>query len=406
MVTRDEVRAGGALLGDALGQAVRGARDLHGAIAGRVFGALPPSAGPVRVAHDAIAATSYGATRLAHVVIPRLGAAAVAARTRDDAPALSAAPAGRRALGAVNGLWGDRVLGSYGPLALPMTLFSEGGAVTATPEGVLASCPETTGSLAVFVHGLCESEESWALGAERRHGEPGVTYGSRLQRDLGITPLFLRYNSGRCVTDNARELAELLERVVAAWPVPVEELVLVGHSMGGLVIRGACHTGSESGHAWPLAVRHVFCLGSPHLGARLERGVEAAVDTLELLPEARAVARLLDSRSAGIKDLRYGACLHDDAPLLEEVPFLPQASYYVVAATLARDPEHPSTAWLGDLFVHLASAQGRGEDRHVPFPAENGAHFGGLHHFDLLNHPAVYDQLRSWIERGRVATSG
>jgi hypothetical protein len=57
---------------------------------------------------------------------------------------------------------------------------------------------------------------------------------------------------------------------------------------------------------------------------------------------------------------------------------------------------------VGDLFVHLPSAAGDGEDRYIGFPAENGVHVGGLTHFDLLNHPAVYDQLRTWIVRDRV----
>lgn len=412
MVTSGELRAGGALVGDTLGQCVRVVRDVHQAVAGRVFGSVTHAAAPVQLLHDAIAGTAYGTTQVAHVVLPRIGAAAAAPFAPADAPSLSARPAGRLALGAINGLWGDRLERRYPALALPMALRAEGSDVPLSAEGVARAYPEATRSLAVFVHGLCESEESWSLAAESRHGDRRITYGSLLREDLGFTPLYVRYNTGRCIADNARGLAELLEQLVAVWPVPVEEIVLVGHSMGGLVIRGACHTADEAGWSWTASVRHVFCLGTPHLGARLERGVAAAASALDRLPETRPAARWLDARSAGVKDLRHGACVdddahgHDAAGLVRmrraEVPFLEHASYYFVAATLVRDSEHPAADWVGDLLVHLASASGSGEDRHLPFPVENGAHFGGMHHFDLLNHPAVYEQLKRWIARDRL----
>ncbi len=56
-------------------------------------------------------------------------------------------------------------------------------------------------------------------------------------------------NTGLHISDNGRRLAELLDRLDGCWPVPVEEILLVGHSMGGLINRSACHYGMEDGHA-------------------------------------------------------------------------------------------------------------------------------------------------------------
>jgi pimeloyl-ACP methyl ester carboxylesterase len=309
MVTSSELRSGGALIGDVLGEGVRSVREVHHAVSTRVFDALPPTAAPVRQVHDAIAATAYGASRFAHLAIPRLGGALAAPFISPAGTSITDAPAGRVAVGAVNGLWGDRVERSYAGLAVPMTLRVDGAAVDLSKAGVRRAWPRAGGRLAVFVHGLCETEAGWGLAARRRHGEPGVTYGSLLERDLGLTPVFVRYNTGACLTDSSAALAELLQRLVALWPTPVDEIVLVGHSMGGLVARGACQAGAVAGHDWPEGVRHVFCLGSPHLGARLERGVEGAARLLRQVPETRPAARWLASRSAGVKDLRHGVCL-------------------------------------------------------------------------------------------------
>jgi pimeloyl-ACP methyl ester carboxylesterase len=218
----------------------------------------------------------------------------------------------------------------------------------------------------------------------------------------------LRYNTGLRISQNGRRLAGLLDELIDAWPCGVEELVLVGHSMGGLVARSACHYAEQDRRRWTDAVRHVFCLGTPHLGADLERGANALGWALQRLPETRALGKFVNARSVGIKDLRYGSCIDEDwrdcdpdeylRDRCQEVPFLPRAHYYFIAATLN---EGPVGNLLGDLLVRIPSAAGRGngKGRRIPFEVDNGIELTGLTHFDLLNHPAVYEQLRTWIMR-------
>ncbi|HZD64530.1 MAG TPA: hypothetical protein VE152_00360 [Acidimicrobiales bacterium] len=189
----------------------------------------------------------------------------------------------------------------------------------------------------------------------------------------------------------------------------MERIALVGHSMGGLVARSACHQGAASGLGWAPLVRQVVCLGTPHLGSPVEKGANVVGWTLDRFPETRPFAGALNSRSVGIKDLRFGSCLetdwrdHDPDELLrnrcQEVPFLPTATYHFVGVTVTREVDHPLGAAVGDLLVRFGSASGRGRQRAVPFEDRNGRHLGGLHHLDLLAHPAVYDQLRTWLER-------
>ena len=250
-------------------------------------------------------------------------------------------------------------------------------------------------------------EEAWRLfplGGERAGRR---SYGERLQEELGFTPVTIRYNTGLRVSHNGRELAGLLDDLISGWPTAVEEIVLVGHSMGGLVVRSACHYAEEDRRPWTDAVRHVFSLGTPHLGAELEKGVSLLSWEFGRLPETRALRSFLNARSVGIKDLRFGACIDEDWRDCEdpdeflrdrctEVPFLPAAHYYFIGATLAAGPVG---SVLGDLLVRIPSASGRGRGRRVPFEVDNGHELTGLTHFDLLNHTALYQQMRAWIMR-------
>ncbi len=133
--------------------------------------------------------------------------------------------------------------------------------------------PNAKPRVVVFVHGLCETDDAWK-GIPARPTPRHVPYGHRMEIELGYTPVYLRYNTGRHISENGRDLALLLEDLVRAWPVPIHEITLVGHSMGGLVARSACHYGADS--ACVAKVRHVFTLGTPHRGAPLEQAANAA----------------------------------------------------------------------------------------------------------------------------------
>jgi pimeloyl-ACP methyl ester carboxylesterase len=396
-----EVAALGELAGDALGGFAARIEELHAGIAARVFGSLGARAAPVKLVHDGIAHGAYALVGRGLSATARAGAKAIGSQVPEDAVPLERNPAGRVAVGALNGAFGDRLEQSGSYLAARMSIRIGGEAVAPTPTALGAAFPDATRRLVVFLHGLCESEDAWLLGA-RRHSP----YGTRLSAEAGYTPVYIRYNSGRHVSDNGLELARLLERLTSAWPTTVAELALIGHSMGGLVARSACHQGA--GMEWVTHVRHAFMLGTPHLGAPLERAANAASAGLGLLPETRAMASALNLRSAGVKDLRYGYLLeadwlgHDPDACLRntgrEVPFLKTANHYFVSATLSTQPNAPVGRLIGDLLVLHPSAWahgGRGE--RLRFPIGNYRHLGSANHFDLLNHPVVYELIRTWL---------
>jgi pimeloyl-ACP methyl ester carboxylesterase len=389
-----EVRAVGELAGEALAGAGVLVRDVHAAIARQAFDAVGPSGAPARALHDGISAAVHGGVRAALGALPRGAGAALAARAASDAPALADSPRGALALAALNAVKGDALCDRDDPLALGMTLRRRGGDLD--PEAIA----NASGRVAIFIHGLGETDRAWRLGSTPER--PG--YAVRLERELGYTSLELRYNTGRHISDNGRALAVLLEEMHRAWPTALDEIVLVGHSMGGLVARSACHYGHQADHEWTTAVRHVVCLGSPHLGAPLEKGANALGWALGRVPETKPFARVVNGRSAGIKDLRFGACVEEDwcdcdpdellTDRCRDVPFLPGATFSFIAATVHREP---IGTIVGDLLVRVPSASGAGRHRRIPFAQEHGRRLTGLTHLDLLNHPAVYEQIRAWL---------
>jgi pimeloyl-ACP methyl ester carboxylesterase len=404
-VRSSDIRAVGQLAGEGLAAGGALISEMHAGIASRPFGALGPAAAPVRLLHDGISRAVYGGVRGGLRLLAEGGATVAAVGATDAGPALDCTPAGSLALGTVNGLWGDRLTNRGHGLAYDMAVRRGCADVPVTPDGLATAYPDATARIAVFVHGLFGDDDNWRLFPLRGGRAGRRTYGERLRDELGYTPVTLRYNTGHHISHNGRALARLLDELEAGWPEPVEEIVLIGHSMGGLVARSACHYGGP----WTDHVRHVFSLGSPHLGADLEKGINATSWALKRLPETRALSRLLNARSAGIKDLRYGACVDEDWAGCEdpdeflrdrctEVPFLPGAHYYFVGCTVA---DGPLGTVLGDLLVRAPSASGRGNGRgrRIPFEADHGHELSGLTHFDLLNHPAVYAQIRTWLVR-------
>jgi hypothetical protein len=368
---------------------VRTVRDTHFAWADRVGTALRRAGGGgsrrPEPAHHGIAAGVYGGLGVGlRALSTGLGALA----EREIGPPLEASPSGRFLSSAVNGLIGDRLARERPRLAHPLAVRRAGHDVPPDRAALAEAYPAATGRIAVFLHGLSESE----AGFETRREVVGSTYADTVT-DLGWTPVFLRANTGLAVRENGAALSVLLQRLVDEWPVEVRHLALVGHSMGGLILRAGCAVGTDAERPWTSLVTDVVTLGTPHLGAPLARGVGHGARALARLPETAAFGRILDQRSVGVLDLVEGL---DDA-----VPPLPHGRYHLVSATLTRSPRHPVGRFAGDMLVRVPSAYGRspksGPSHPGLFPDADLLHLPKAGHFDLLNHPAVHEALRSWL---------
>jgi pimeloyl-ACP methyl ester carboxylesterase len=381
--TNDELAALTRLTLDELGGAVAGIGRIHKAVADRAFGASGPGAAPARRIHDLVARNVYGGLRVGAAALGRTAEIAVGRRQP-----VSEVPVGAGLIAAIDGLIGDVLEEERPALAAPMSIRVEGQPVAAS------QVPNPGPCVAVFLHGLMETEFSWGR-------EP---YGDRLP---GWTPVYVRYNTGRHISRNGASLDELLEELVEDWPVELERIALVGHSMGGLVARSAAHHASLRKAPWVRHVSHIVSLGTPHMGAPLEQSVHHLSAALSAIPETRPFGAFFRRRSSGIRDLRQGSLVDADwhdcdrdalrARACEEVPLLEGATHCFVSATITREQGHPVGRLLGDCLVLVPSASGRSRTRRLGFRDEDGLHIGGANHFALLRHPQVYEQLRSWL---------
>jgi len=368
-------------------------RDVHQAVARRVFGATRVVGGRVpESVHDSFVSSVYGAIS----GVLRISSASIKGlATRGIGRPVEDSKVGRGVVAAVNGLIGDELRMVDDPQAIVMAVRKDGSDVPVSPWPIEEAFRGASSHVVIFLHGLCESDESW-----------GSAYAERVRSDTDATPVFIRYNTGLRVSENGKHLDWLIRQLVDSWPTDVTRITLVGHSMGGLVARAATNHATASGQTWHHVVRDVVCLGTPHTGAALEKAAHMGSRVLHFFPESRPFGAILNRRSSGILDLRHGYITREEwegqdltrmwgLDRIAAAP-LPHAEYHFVVATLGATKRHPFSSVVGDLLVHFSSAAGLGNTG----PVVDGARLEYLpstHHFALLNHPQVGDWLVTWL---------
>lgn len=305
------------------------------------------------------------------------------------------------ALAALNGVIGDRLVATGNALALDMQFRIDGRELPADGASLATALPDARGRILVLVHGLCMCDWQWT---RKEHD-----HGAALARDGSMTAVYLSYNSGLHISQNGRAFAQAMERLVAHWPKPVDEIVIVGHSMGGLVARSAVHYARLADHEWTSKLRKLAFLGTPHHGAPLERIGSWVERAIRVVPYFAAFGRLGKVRSAGITDLRHGLLVDEDWRGRDRfeaadhprtpVPLPENVACYAIAATTAETAGGPRDRTIGDGLVQVDSALGRSSDaaRCLPIPDNRKATVCATGHLDLLSSQEVYAILRGWL---------
>jgi len=305
----------------------------------------------------------------------------------------------------LNGVIGDRLRRESSCLATPMTLRFRGEELTrASAAGHHGSAggdtDGVTSRVVLFIHGLCMNDLGW-----KPIDDTGADYGQVLLKSRGFTPVYLRYNTGLHIFENGANLGELLENLIEIWPVEIEELTVIAHSMGGLVIRSAIY--QARGQRWTDILRKIIFLGTPHHGAPLEKIGNRLDVLLEVSSHTRPLSRIARLRSAGITDLRLGNLLRDDRAGSSEagsdsrrhIPLPASVDCYAIAARTGKEPSRLADGLIGDGLVPLNSALGKHREaaRTLKFQETSQFIAAGHNHIDLLSSREVAEKLIEWI---------
>jgi pimeloyl-ACP methyl ester carboxylesterase len=285
---------------------------------------------------------------------------------------------GQAILAALNGVMGDQLVATNNPLATQMSIRFRGHVITAQ---AMPAATEVTPKVVLLIHGLCMNDLQWRVESENPN-EPAFDHGSILQSQLGYTPIYLRYNTGLPIAVNGQALADLLEPLLAAWPVKITDFSVLVHSMGGLVMRQACLSAQEKNLAWLVHVKRLVFLGTPHFGAPLEQAGYWIDRLLATNRFSVPFTKLTMLRSAGINDLRDG--------ISKEIPWPFSVNCFAVAATTAAKRSLTADRLVGDGLVPLLSALGS-------VPKENQWIAYRTNHMQLLHSAEVSQQVLRWL---------
>ncbi|MDX1957317.1 MAG: hypothetical protein SFU98_02025 [Leptospiraceae bacterium] len=313
----------------------------------------------------------------------------------------------KRSISAINGIVGDYLQNENSKLAIPFGLYHNSELISLDKKNLKEIYPNFRSKVCILVHGLCDDESTWNYKKGSRE-----TYGTLLEQELGYTHLYLRYNSGLHISENGKKFSELLETLLKQSPVTIKEIVIIAHSMGGLVTRSAGSFGIQNHNSWIKKLKKVFFLGSPHEGAPLEKFGNVVTNILEIIPNpfTKLTGKIINFRSSGIKDLRFGYISESDWKEKDQDAFLKNnknpvqliegVSYYVITGTLTENPKNIFSIILGDAMVRKPSALGKSKDAKlkIDFHEKNHKEFPGISHLKLTHHPKVYEQILIWIK--------
>jgi len=301
----------------------------------------------------------------------------------------------------LNGVIGDFMEEKDNPLKITMQFRHQGKSISLNKKDLEKVYPNINGRILLMVHGSCMNDIQWT---RNKHN-----HGTELAKELDKTPIFLHYNSGRHISTNGQNFNKLLEKLVHNWPLPVEELIIMGHSMGGLVTRSALHYGMEQQKFWTKHVKKIIFLGTPHHGASLERAGNYLEALLRAVPYSKPFAQLGKIRSAGITDLRYGNLVDEDwrdnnrfklqSDTRNHIPLNKNIEYYCIAGNIRKTTDSVISKLVGDYLVDIKSALGqhKNHDRNLNFKQQNTWIADRCTHIDLLSDDGIYNKIKEWL---------
>lgn len=304
-------------------------------------------------------------------------------------------------LSILNGVIGDYLEEKDNPLKIDMQFRYQRKKIKINSKSLKEVYPNINGKILLMVHGSCMNDIQWT--------RKNQNYGEVLSKELNKTLVYLNYNSGKHISTNGKNLSELLENLIENWSVPVEEIIIISHSMGGLVTRSALHYGQQEQKSWTTFIKKTVFLGTPHHGSHIERKGNYLDLILESIPYTKPFAKLGKIRSAGVTDLRYGNLVDEDwqkndrfelkTDQRKHIQLPKKIQFYSIAAVIGKETNSIKNKILGDTLVSVKSALGQHKknNKNLHFKKENTFIAYENNHSDLLSNSKILDKLKTWL---------
>lgn len=301
----------------------------------------------------------------------------------------------------LNGVIGDHLEKNDNPLQIKMNFRYNAKPIAIDKKNLEKTYANISGKILLMIHGSCMNDLQWTK-EQHNHGE-------LLATELNKTPIYLHYNTGLHVSTNGQEFNNLLEELVQQWPVPVEEIIIVAHSMGGLVSRSALYYAENQQKKWVKHLKKIIFIGTPHHGAPMEKAGNIIDVVLENIAYAKPFARLGKIRSAGVTDLRYGNLVDEDwqdfdrfkmnGDKRKSIPIPTKIKCYSLAGIVGKEAKTIKSKLLGDNMVGVKSALGKHKNASKNIFSEMTDTYivNECNHTDLLSNLKVYNKIKSWI---------
>jgi pimeloyl-ACP methyl ester carboxylesterase len=300
----------------------------------------------------------------------------------------------------INGLQGDSLSDNGHPAVVKMSFRHNSRDIEPEKIPEILNMGIESGQWIILVHGLMNDETIWKSGPK----DLIVRMGTFFEDQKRANVIYLRYNTGRHISQNGRDLSSLIEELIEIHGNKIKDLVLTGHSMGGLVIRSACYYAGILKHSWVQKLKTVFLIGVPNEGSYLAKIAYMTQYFLRKIDPSQnqSIAKFFDLRSNGIKDLSFGFLVDEDwqNPAYENEKVISATrvypiegvNYHLIAATMTEKKNKSKLAVLfGDGLVEKKSALSQlFKDKQAKSGQVEFKLFEGENHLSLLESKLVH----------------
>lgn len=308
----------------------------------------------------------------------------------------------------INGLMGDNMAEKGSNVLVNLSFRYKSRDIEVDDLKKYYNFSEYDGKIILFIHGLMNDESIW----QSDFTDTKKRLGTALEVQDDAVCLYIRYNTGLHISENGRAVNNLLQQFVEKYSNEVRELIIISHSMGGLVTRSAGYYADIQGLKWITLLKKVFLIGVPNEGSYLARVAYLTQYFFRKIDITQndSIAKFFDIRSNGIKDLSFGYLVDEDWQNAEDgkirnvnvtiVTPLPKVKYYLIAgAVLDEQGRGRIFTFFGDGLVEKESALSRlFKNNSLKSGKVEMKLFNGENHLTLLESKKVHEYVLSCLK--------